>query len=61
MAGATGDGALRIRATSSAAVDKRRSGGSAQFDHYAWGRGGDFVWMVLLVGVFWAFFGIWWR
>jgi hypothetical protein len=36
-------------------------GGSAQFDHQAWGRGGDFVWMILLVGMLWACAAIWWR
>ncbi len=37
------------------------SGGSGQFDHHAWGRGGDFVWMILLIGMFWALAGLWWR
>jgi hypothetical protein len=29
-------------------------GTSASFDHHAWGRGGDFVWVVLFIGIFWA-------
>jgi hypothetical protein len=29
-------------------------GTSAPFDHHAWGRGGDLIWTVLLVGIFWA-------
>jgi hypothetical protein len=29
-------------------------GTSASFDHHAWGRGGDFLWMVLLMGMVWA-------
>jgi hypothetical protein len=37
------------------------SGGVVTHDHHAWGRGGDFVWMVLLIGMFWACFGLWWR
>lgn len=36
-------------------------GGSASFDHHAWGWGGDLVWMVLLVGAFWAAWGFWSR
>jgi hypothetical protein len=36
-------------------------GGPANVDHHAWGRGGDFVWMVLFVGIVWAFSSIWWR
>lgn len=33
----------------------------AGFDHHAWGRGGDVLWVVLLIGVFWAITGFWWR
>lgn len=29
-------------------------GTSASFNHHAWGRTGDVVWMVLLIGIFWA-------
>jgi hypothetical protein len=31
------------------------------YDHHAWGWGGDLVWMLLLIGMFWACYGIWWR
>lgn len=27
-------------------------GTSSSFDHHAWGRAGDFVWIVLLIGIF---------
>jgi hypothetical protein len=38
------------------------TGGSATFNHTSWGWRGDFVWGVLLVGLFWAFSGLlWWR
>jgi hypothetical protein len=36
-------------------------GGPMAFNHHSWGWGGDLVWMVLLCGVFWAAWGIWWR
>jgi hypothetical protein len=36
-------------------------GGMVTYDHRAWGWGGDVMWIVLLVGIFWAFSGIWWR
>ena len=46
-------------------IQRRRSeaalGGAVAFNHQAWGWGGDFVWMVLLLGMFWAFAGLWWR
>lgn len=46
-------------------IQRRRAqravaGDSATFDHHAWGRGGDLVWTVLLVGVFWACIGLFW-
>jgi hypothetical protein len=45
-------------------VQRRRSqlasGEPDAFNHEAWGWGGDFVWMVLLFGMFWAFAGMWW-
>lgn len=31
------------------------------FNHRSWGWGGDVVWMVVLLGMFWAVIGIWWR
>ena len=35
---------------------------TAQFDHHAWGWGGDFVWMVGIVGMVWLFWSVfWWR
>ena len=37
------------------------AGGPVTFDHHSWGWGGDFVWMILFIAVFWACFGIWWR
>ena len=37
------------------------TGGSATFNHQSWGWGGDFVWMVLLVGVIWAGAALFWR
>lgn len=37
------------------------TGETLDFDHHAWGWGGDFVWMMLLIGMFWACYGIWWR
>jgi hypothetical protein len=37
------------------------SDGAAAFDHSAWGWGGDFVWVVLVIGVAWAFGGLFWR
>ena len=36
-------------------------GGNPQFDHHAWGVGGDFMWIVLLIGLCWGVFGFWWR
>jgi hypothetical protein len=35
--------------------------GSAALDHQSWGWGGDFVWIVLLIGLFWAAGALWWR
>jgi hypothetical protein len=37
------------------------AGGSAAFDHHAWGWRGDFVWMALVIGMFWAVSSLWWR
>jgi hypothetical protein len=36
-------------------------GGFAAFNHQAWGWRGDFVWLVLFVGVLWAAMTLWWR
>ena len=27
----------------------------------AWGRGGDLVWMVFVIGMIWVVAGMWWR
>ena len=35
--------------------------GNATFDHHAWGRGGDFVWMAITIGLFWVVMAMWWR
>ena len=37
------------------------TGGSPPFNHHAWGWGGDFVWLVIVIGVFWVFAAPWWR
>lgn len=46
-------------------VQRRRSAraarGNAQFDHHAWGRGGDFIWIMLLIWIVWFGAGIWSR
>ena len=31
-----------------------------QFDHHAWGVGGDFIWLFVVVAVMWAFWAMWW-
>lgn len=36
-------------------------GGAAPFDHHAWGWGGDLVWTVLFIWIFWALAASWWR
>ena len=46
----------RRRAQRAAAAD-----GSVPFDHHSWGRGGDFVWVVLLIGTLWAATALWRR
>jgi hypothetical protein len=38
-----------------------RAPGAPGFDHYAWGLGGDFVWMILMIGAFWAGWALWAR
>ncbi len=47
-------------------IQRRRAmraaqGGVTMFRHDSWGRGGDFVWIVLFIGVFWAAVAILWR
>ena len=34
--------------------------GSPALDHHAWSWGGDLLWMLLLIWVFWAFSAIFW-
>lgn len=49
----------RRRATRAAA-----SGSSAQFDHHAWGWGGDLIWLGSFIWMIWMLFiivGFWWR
>jgi len=29
--------------------------------HQSWGWGGDLVWMVFTIGLFWVLFALWWR
>ena len=36
-------------------------GVSTSYNHYAWGWGGDFIWMMVLVGLLWAASAFWWR
>ena len=35
--------------------------GSPTFNHHAWGWGGDFIWIVAFVAVFWAVAAFWRR
>ncbi len=37
------------------------SGDSATFNHQSWGVGGDLVWTVLFIGLFWAGTALMWR
>ena len=36
-------------------------GGQADFNHQAWGWGGDLLWVVLLFWTCWVVASIWWR
>jgi hypothetical protein len=43
-------------------IQQRRAAaytGSVPFDHHAWGWGGDFVWMVTFIGIFWFIAAFW--
>jgi hypothetical protein len=43
---------------------ERAAGGAGpmSFDHQAWGVGGDLLWVVVIIGMVWAFSGLlWWR
>jgi hypothetical protein len=44
-------------------VQRRRmqSAGTSTFDHLAWGRGGDFVWGLMLFDVVFIMALFWWR
>lgn len=44
-------------------IQRRRAAkaGPATFNHQSWGWGGDFVWLVMIVGSFWVFAALWWR
>jgi hypothetical protein len=48
-------------------VQRRRAlratggGESVTSTHLAWGWGGDFLWIVFLVGLIWAGTALWWR
>ncbi len=35
-------------------------GATVEADHYRWGWGGDLVWFVLIIGVFWMVTAFWW-
>lgn len=35
-------------------------GGSSSFDHQSWGRGGDLLWTMVLIGMFCALATLWW-
>jgi len=37
------------------------AGDSTRFNHHAWGWGGDTLWLLLLVGVFWGCAALWWH
>ena len=37
------------------------TGGFVALNHQSWGWGGDFVWVVLLIGMLWACTALWWR
>ena len=36
-------------------------GGPGMFNHTSWGIGGDVVWMLLLVAIFWGGAIFWWH
>ena len=45
-------------------VQRRRAAATAGpvlLDHQSWGWAGDFVWMVVLIGLFWVGAALWWR
>ncbi len=45
-------------------IQRRRAalmGSSSTVNHQAWGWGGDLVWVVMVVAVFWVLVGLSWR
>lgn len=47
-------------------LQRRRSAraardGGAPFDHHAWGWGGDFIWVSVLIWIFWLGVALWRR
>jgi hypothetical protein len=44
-----------------ARAEAAAAGGPATFNHHSWGWGGDFVWIMLMVAVFWGVSAFWWR
>jgi hypothetical protein len=40
---------------------ERAALGGSSFNHLSWGWGGDFVWIMVTVAVFWAMTAYWWR
>lgn len=38
-----------------------RDAGNVSFDHHAWGWGGDFVWILLFLWIFWLGAALWRR
>lgn len=43
-------------------IQRRRSAaGDSTINHQAWGFGGDFVWLVMIIGLMWAFSFLLWR
>ena len=43
------------------AAEATAGGVPGSFNHHSWGWGGDLVWMMLVIWVFWAGMAFWWR
>jgi hypothetical protein len=42
--------------------ERASAGGAvASRDHYAWGWGGDLLWMLFLIEMIWVITAFWWR
>jgi hypothetical protein len=41
-------------------VQAAAGGGLGPYRHESWGWGGDFVWVVLFVGIVWVSSALWW-